>query len=273
MLLAAVAQSSAAQTLDTTWTIKGGRFGGATVSIDRSAASKKNSRFWQLAGSKTQRRIVGWNPSLLPASVAFRRGRGVTEADSAAFWDTLRRMEADMGMRLFEPATLEEGSDPVEVIVVDTRRMSSAEGVTYVTWTTSGVLYDARVVLHSRSALRNPRIVTHEMMHALGFGHTSAWSSVMSAGSNAPDRLTVIDVAYAQAALESRSQSEREDMWQRLALAVEREPQPRDRQDGFTTCPTHSPNSWQGGSSMTYRSRPPVGAITAPSCDEGKTIR
>jgi hypothetical protein len=42
--------------------------------------------------------------------------------------------------------------------------------------------------------------------------------------------LTATDVAYAQFALESRAGSERDDMWERLALAMTREPSPAPRE-------------------------------------------
>ena len=44
-----------------------------------------------------------------------------------------------------------------------------------------------------------------------------------------PSRLTAQDVAYAQYALELRAGNDREDMWERLALANERETPDRER--------------------------------------------
>lgn len=126
-------------------------------------------------------------------------------------------------MRLFEPASLIPDSDPDDLIVVDTKPMASAEGLTLVTWGYGGSLYDARVYVRAAETLRNPRVVTHEMMHALGFGHTAAWTSVMNGYGGGGRGLTAEDVAYAQFALHSRAATEREDMWARLALAVERE--------------------------------------------------
>jgi hypothetical protein len=125
-------------------------------------------------------------------------------------------------MRLFAPVTLAADSDPDDVIVVDIRRFGNEEGKTLVTWSTNGALYDARVYLRSTATMHDPRTVTHEMMHALGFGHTSMWLSVMNTSSYSPDHLTVDDVAYAQFALSSRAANERADMWERLALAYQR---------------------------------------------------
>lgn len=220
----------AAQPQDSLWSIRGGSYAGQSVRIDPSLASRRSSRFLRLARPRGDVRYVGWNPSKLPAHVAFRRGSGISESDSTAFWAILRQMESDIGMRLFEPAVLFDDDDPANVIIVATKSMAREDGLTMVTWGASGSLYDARVYLRSLETLRSPRIVTHEMMHSLGFGHTSAWASVMNSGGSAPSRLTLEDVAYAQFAIDARAQSERIDMWERLALASAREPavEPRD---------------------------------------------
>ena len=219
------AASLHAQNPDSLFTIRSGAYAGQAVRVDPSLASRRSSRFLRISGLKGETRYVGWNPSRLPAGVAFRPGTAVSESDSSVFWSILRQMESDIGMRLFEPAVISAGEDPDDVIVVETKQLSQEEGLTMVTWTARGVLYDARVYLRSTATLRDPRIVAHEMMHALGFGHTSAWSSIMNSGRGAPSRLTLQDVAYAQFALEARARSERSDMWERLALAHVREPQ------------------------------------------------
>ena len=134
-------------------------------------------------------------------------------------------MELDVGMRLFEPASIEAGSDPDDVIIVDTRFMPADDGRTFLSWSTNGGVYDARVYLRSTATLHSARVVAHEMMHTLGFGHTTAWNSIMSPSPWAPAGLTAEDVAYTQFALSERALNEREDMWERLALANERESQ------------------------------------------------
>ncbi len=218
------ADNVAAQNVDTLWTIRGGSHAGITVRIDPHAASREG-RFWRISRGYGSSRIVGWSPSRLPVAVAFQRGAGITAADSAGFWSTLRLLEADVGMRLFEPAAIEPGGDPEDVIVIAIRPGSRSDGLTLVTWDGFGSLYDARVYVRSRAALHDRRIVTHELMHALGFGHTTVWASVMSPSYDQVLRLTPHDVAYVQAAIASRAASERADMWSRLALAVSREPE------------------------------------------------
>ena len=210
-----------AQPFDSSWTIRGGTYDGEVVAIDAASATRAG-RFWRLSTLHGQRRIVGWNPSHLPVSVAFRAGLNISSGDSSAFWSTLHQIEADMGMRLFEPVRLAPGDDPDDAIIVDLRPMVSDDGLTLITWSAHGSVYDARIFLRSPATLRNERVVAHEMMHALGFGHTRVWSSIMNPQPYATPRLTREDVAYAQHAIASRAFNEREDMWSRLALAMER---------------------------------------------------
>ena len=221
-LLSYAPSPALAQRVDTLWTIRGGKYDLATVHIDSDVASRRSSRFLRVSRLKGDARFVSWNPTTLPVGVAFRANRGVTPEDSTAFWSILQQMELDMGMRLFAPVTLAADSDPDDVIVIDIRRFGNEEGKTLVTWSTNGALYDARVYLRSTSTMHDTRTVTHEMMHALGFGHTSMWLSVMNPSPYSPDHLTVDDVAYAQFALSSRAANERADMWERLALAYQR---------------------------------------------------
>ena len=236
LLLTIAAIPLAAQRTDSAWTIRGGKFAGQSVAIDRSLAAKKSSRFWRVSSIRGDSRIVGWNPSSLPAKVAFHNTR-IDGEDSVAFWSILRKMEGDMGMHLFEPTSLANEDDDVNIIVVDLKPMIGNEGVTYITWSTNGAPYDARVYLGSRSLLHDSRVVTHELMHALGFGHTGAWDSIMNPGPLGPGSLTAQDVAYAQAAFESRTANERDDMWARLALAVSREGKPVRDPDMYPVCP------------------------------------
>jgi hypothetical protein len=171
--------------------------------------------------SRDDKRVVGWNPSRFPIGVAFKPGSGISPEDSIAFWRTLGQMEADLGVTIFSPATITDGDDPDDVIVVGIKTMAGDDGVTFVTWSGNGTLYDARVFFRTPSKLREQGVVTHEMMHALGFGHTSDAGSIMNANPTA-ERLSPRDVAYVQLALQSRSDGEMSDIWERLALSVER---------------------------------------------------
>ncbi|MBA3341761.1 MAG: hypothetical protein H0T48_07985 [Gemmatimonadaceae bacterium] len=232
--------SAQAAANDSFLTIPAGRFAGATVRIDRGAAAggSKSARFWRHTGSRSERRVVGWNPSRLPIAVAFRvgRGAGIPAADSAGFWAILEEMEADFGMRLFRPVTLSGDADPEDVIVVALKATGGSDGITLITWTSTGDVYDARVFLRSLQTMQSASVVTHEMMHALGFGHTSAWPSVMNQGGRQITRLGADDVAYARAALQLRARGERSDVWNRLTLAVERDAHPLDNEVLESSC-------------------------------------
>jgi hypothetical protein len=170
-------------------------------------------------------------------------------------------MEIDLGMHLFEPSNLEPGADPDDVIIVDTKFMYADDGRTLVTWSNNAGVYDARVYFRSPAVMHSSRIVAHEMMHALGFGHTSQWNSIMNSGSGAPAALTVEDVAYAQYAFELRSANEREDMWERLALAADRESMSSPR--AYSPCRSSPFNVLSAISGCDADGQPGGGAIGA----------
>lgn len=265
VLIVIAPHTVSAQARDSSWTIRGGTYAGIAISIDENLATRRSSKFLRLSKLRNDPRFVSWNPSRLPAPVAFRPGR-IKAEDSAAFWSTLREMEADMGMRLFEPATVGSNEDPDDVIIVDVKNMWNDEGVTYVTWSNNGGLYDARVFLRSGVTLHDPRTVAHEMMHALGFGHTSAWTSIMNTGSRAPRRLTAEDVAYVQFAFASRAASDMSDMWKRLALAVEREGEGAERVDGSASCTSDWPDQVIGLRQLVPAALPIAGPLRSSLC-------
>jgi hypothetical protein len=212
------------QERDTAVTIESGSYAGIVVPIAKGSATRKGSHMWRLT-SRDDRRVVGWNPSRFPIGVAFRPGSGITADDSIAFWRALGQMENDLGVAIFSPATVRVDDDPDDVIVVAIKEMAGDDGVTFVTWSGNGLLYDARVFFSSPDKLREQGVVTHEMMHALGFGHTSDGGSIMNSNPTT-ERLSPRDAAYVQLALQSRLDSEISDIWERLALAVERETLP-----------------------------------------------
>ncbi len=219
---------------DTTLEIGAGTYSGiwAPIHLNPSNGAKKNSaHYLRTVNVASQLRIVGWNPARLPIAVAFRHGRGeaITPADSVAYWEILGQMEADIGMRLFTPATIAPTDDPVDVIVVAIKPSAGADGVTLITWTSGGEVYDARVFLRARSSLSDARVVTHEMMHSLGYGHTDKWASVMNSPGGRIDRLTPGDVAHALLSFRSRSSAAVSDMWRKLTVALERNPDSRPR--------------------------------------------
>lgn len=214
---------------DSLWTIESGTHEGVRVPIQSHKplrTTRHGSSFLRSVRVAKDERFVGYDPARFPIAVAFRHGRGepLAAADSVAYWTILNQLEADMGMRLFMPATIRPDADPVDVIVVGIKQSAGADGLTLITWTSGGEVYDARVYVSARSSLSDPRIVTHEMMHALGFGHTDRWTSVMNSPGGRIERLTPGDVAHAQLSFRSRASAAAFDMRARLTLALEREP-------------------------------------------------
>jgi hypothetical protein len=141
--------------------------------------------------------------------------------------------------------------------------MREADGLSRVTWAPTGELFDVRVTLRDAGVLHNAHVVTHEMMHALGFGHTTAWRSVVNPEGLGSDRLTPEDVAYAELAMHSRIERERVDTRQLIALAVSREPK-RTEAEEYAPCGIVSGIPYEPA-----RSQLPEGTLTVvPVCGE-----
>jgi hypothetical protein len=193
--------------IPTTWTIGSGLYAGVTVDVSAEAALRRwrgtapFARSAAYAGRRT-RRVVGWPPESFPLPVAFVRERwtsGISPADSAAFWESVRRLEQQLGMTAFRPAdtsAVGDGRPGIEV-VIDPRIPPAA--VTWASWGASGDLNDARVAVRTAADFRNAPLIAHEMLHALGFGHAVDWRSVMTrTATSTVSSLTAQDVAYVQ---------------------------------------------------------------------------
>lgn len=234
--------SEPAQPSDTVWTIESGAYAGFRIPLHFEAAfgaRGQREHFWRFArGARNTNAIVGWKSTRYPIPIAFRHkgmARAISSDDSVAFWSTIAQMNADFGVDLFRPTTL-GNEDPPDVIVVDLGDMRNTDGLSRETWTPWGELFDVRVTFHDAETLHDRRVVTHEMMHALGFGHTMAWRSVLNLRQpNDADRVTPEDVAYAELAMGSRVSRERSDMRGLIALAVARESS-RNGADGDAAC-------------------------------------
>lgn len=189
----------------TRWRVRDGAFGGRDVAIDPVRATTHfgtTAGFWRLTRhGRLAGRAVAWSDDSLPLRVAFRRERHdprISAGDSIGFWALVADLEQTLGLPLFRPATFEEidgGADGI-LVTID-RRMSSA-GRTFITYDESGRIYEALVSVSHRELLADPRVGMHELLHAIGFGHTSAWGSLMSTSARSVARPTAEDVAYAQ---------------------------------------------------------------------------
>jgi len=266
--LPSVKQNARSAKADTVWTIEAGTYAGQQVPLELSLAigrKGQKERFWRFANGGGVSVVVGWKSNRYPIPVAFRhdrRSQEISPDDSAAFWTILEEMNTDFGVRIFSPATLDR-DDPIDVIVVDLGIMREADGLSRVTWAPTGELFDVRVTLRDARVLHDTHVVTHEMMHALGFGHTTAWRSVVNPAHGGSARLTPEDVAYAELAMHSRIERERVDTRQLIALAVSREPKRRETEE-YAPCGIDSGIPLERTSSQL-----PAGTLTVvPECDE-----
>ena len=173
-------------------------------------------------------------------------------------------MSADLGRTLFEPVTIGD-EDPVNVIVVDVHSMPGADGFTRATWSPSGELFDVRVSFGSRAVLNNSHTVAHEMTHALGFGHTRSWRSIVNPGDRGAARLTPTDVAYIELAMLLRERRERIDMRRLISLALERGGPAGRRRELEATCRPEESDLFADDKPIRNRNARPVGLLTVVS--------
>ena len=263
---------------DTVWTIEVGTYAGLQIPLHVEAAFGKpgnREHFWRIAkGGAGPGAIVGWKSTRYPIPIAFRHTRysgSISPGDSSAFFSIIAQMNADFGTELFRAVTL-EADDPPDVIVVDVSDMRSTDGLSRETWTPWGELFDVRVTFRDSETLHDARVVTHEMMHALGFGHTLVWRSVLNPReANFATRVTAEDVAYAELAMSSHLNRERANTRSFVALAVSRE-QSRDKSDeGYAPCDPVADITFTGEDPMRIRGFLPVGLLTVVSaCSSGE---
>lgn len=194
------------------WRIDAGTYAGRDVPIDAARAMQRtagSAAFWRLVplSGNGPRRLLGWAESDLPLRVAFNRSRSsdaISAADSAAFWDIAGRMERDLGMRLFQPAQLRGDTSDARLVTVQIGSQPGLDGHTFVSWAAAGDANDGVMLFRRSSTLRDSHVVTHELLHLIGFGHTNAWPTVSLPSGGSEPALTVQDVAYVQLALRLR---------------------------------------------------------------------
>jgi hypothetical protein len=202
----------------TRWRIRGGSFDGRDVSIDPVRATRRytdGTGYWRLTRhGRLAGRAVSWATDSFPLRVAFRHERGdptISPADSAQFWDVVTGLERMIGRPLFRPAPFDEIDSGADGILVTIDRGMAAAGRTFITYDQGGRIYEALVTVSQRDFLGQSRIANHELLHAIGLGHTGAWPSVMGPNTSGIDSPSVEDVAYAQLYYAiSRLQRERE---------------------------------------------------------------
>ncbi|MEP6690629.1 MAG: hypothetical protein ABJD07_05695 [Gemmatimonadaceae bacterium] len=192
--------------LPSRWAVVEGTYAGAVEDVHLAAALARvddGGSFYRVtrAWPGDQWHVVGWPESAFPIRVALRhRGasRAITAADSAAFWEILHTLERDLGERLFVPAPLTDSSAVVNQLTIEVAGALRSAGLTWVTWSNSGDIFDGSITVLSTRTLRDPGVITHELMHALGFGHTRSWNSVLHHPAHDEERATAQDAAYVQ---------------------------------------------------------------------------
>lgn len=183
--------------------IDGGTHAGTVVPIDVDAAlapAWERTRYWRVARvpSDNYGTPVAWPEAFFPIPVSLRARGGVSASDSAAFWSTARQLEMDFGRSLFEPVPDDPAEEDLWKIIVTVELAVSTAGMTFVTYDSDGAIYEATIAIRSRALFADERLVSHELMHALGFGHSTGWYSAATAMPGTPSRATASDVAYAQ---------------------------------------------------------------------------
>ena len=187
----------------TRFVIDGGTYAGAVVPIFLDAALApgwERTRYWRVAraGSEGYGTPVAWPESFFPIPVILRARGGVGAADSIAFWRAARQLEMDFGRSLFQPAPDEPADEEIWKIVVVVASSAGSAGMTYVTYDSFGAIYEVMIAIRTREYFADARLISHELMHALGFGHSTGWYSAAGGSTSTPARATATDIAYAQ---------------------------------------------------------------------------
>ena len=187
------------------WRVRGGVFDGREVRIDPAEAvsrSSEGSGYWRVTRRGRFGGLpVSWMPDSFPIRVAFRHDRGdpaVSREDSLAFWRIASGVERLIGRPLFRAASSAEIDGGADGILVTVQRGMAPAGRTFITYDQTGRIFEALVTVSRREFLGDSRIAAHELMHALGLGHTRGWQSVMAPSTGSNDVPSVDDIAYAQ---------------------------------------------------------------------------
>ena len=184
------------------FTIEGGTYTGRSIPIAASAAlgaAGRRGRFWRVSRSgREPARPVAWPEGSFPLDVALHTGGGITEADTAAFWVAARQLERDLGLALFRPAARDAIASDAWRVAVRIVPASAEAGTTFLSWGGLGVVTGASIELRTAALLHDEHIVTHELLHTLGVGHSPWRPSVMGAARDTVSRATPEDVAHTQ---------------------------------------------------------------------------
>lgn len=201
------------------WRIVTGAHAGTEVEVDLAGATRPvcagcDAFYGSVRGDRNSRLPPGiptWPPRAFPLDVAFDRENGsrITAADSIAFWEIARSLESAFGLRLFRPAELRRvlaeihDDGPGSLLVTVDPQLPGIGWGSY--GGQSGDILAGTVHFRSAFTFRGPgarEVVAHEIFHALGFGHTCAWRSLVAdprrCRGQQTDTPSAEDVAHAQ---------------------------------------------------------------------------
>lgn len=187
----------------TAFTIAGGSYAGTNVPIAVDAAlagPREHARYWRVSRSESGHGVpIGWPEERFPLPVAvIGRFSALRSADSASFWAIARQLERDFGRTLFRPISIDSAQSEGWSVTLSLNPEEDTPGITFITYDGRADLFDATIAIRSSLLLSDQGVVTHELLHALGFGHAVGWHSVMSSSYQSAARATASDVAYAQ---------------------------------------------------------------------------
>jgi hypothetical protein len=215
-----------------TWTIQRGVHTGTTRVIDLAkavSASVPNTHYLN-AFSPGARAVAAWPLSALPIAVGVDTTGGTQlwkARDSAFFWSSVAELNAQIGREVFKPAGAVAPKSIEKIAVHLDPRVTVAGGALsnqcdagqHLCTRRFGELWIRPDFSYPSGpfAEQNRRMVKHELLHALGFGHSCYWPSLMLVTvldcvslSELPMALTADDAAYIElmfelaTALESR---------------------------------------------------------------------
>ena len=131
--------------------------------------------------------VILWADADLPVPLAFNRATGaITASDSIALWGVIDQMQRELGRQLFVPVDFSQvvapdanGFSRKAVLVSVDPGLSGFAGFTNWIWDSGFNMLAAKTRVRLPSFLADRSLMTHELLHGLGFHHTCAWITVM----------------------------------------------------------------------------------------------